>query len=50
MLELGDFRDIPRSELKAELAMAKAEAIRNEKWKIVRSIERFWYGYGLHLI
>jgi hypothetical protein len=44
MLELGDFRDIPRSELKAELAIAKAEAIRNEKWKIVRSIERFWYG------
>ncbi|KAL3450286.1 ankyrin repeat-containing domain protein [Aspergillus insuetus] len=31
MLELGDFRDVPRSELKAELAMAKAEAIRNEK-------------------
>jgi ankyrin repeat protein len=50
MLELGDFREVPRSELKAELSMAKVEAIGQEKWKIVRIIERFWYGHGLHLI
>jgi hypothetical protein len=50
MLELGDLRDVPRSELKAELALAKAEAIGNEEWKIMRTIERFWYGHGLHLI
>jgi hypothetical protein len=50
MLELGDFRDVPRSELKTELSLAKAEAIREETWKIVRAIERFWYGHGLHLI
>ncbi|KAL2783715.1 ankyrin repeat-containing domain protein [Aspergillus keveii] len=50
MLELGDFRDVPRSELKTELSLAKAEAIREDTWKIVRAIERFWYGHGLHLI
>ncbi|KAJ0413397.1 ankyrin repeat-containing domain protein [Aspergillus carlsbadensis] len=50
LLELGTLHDVPRSELKAELSMARVEAKREEKWKIVRVLERFWYGHGFHLV